>query len=626
MSDDFELDEMQSIIDEFMVETNEIVDALDSNLVKLENEPDNLDLLNEIFRGAHTMKGTSGFLGFNELTKLTHRMEDVLNRLRKGEVKVSEDIMDVLLEAVDYVKLVLQDITENKQGDTDLISIVGKLERIYNEGDAYKSDSSGAVPAEPSPAEPTAPASTEATVAPQTEQPVTEAAVTPEPAPVEVSAAQTQPSQAAEAVAVAEAPKTEAPKAEVAPPGGKPAAKKDMQRRVESTIRVGVDRLDSLVNMVGELVLGRNALMQSSGMIQHVFEGEREFEHLTQAASQINFITTELHMAIMKMRMLQVGNVFNKYPRVVRDLSRELKKKIDLHISGEETELDKSVIEEINDPLVHLIRNSVDHGVESPEERVKSGKVERGNIYLSAYQEGNNIVIEVKDDGKGMNIDAIKKKAVDRGLATPEQLGKMSHKEILAFILQPGFSTAVKTTSVSGRGVGMDVVKTNIEKLKGTLELDSEEGKGSLVTIKLPLTLAIVQGLLIRCGEDIFAIPLTSVKETVVVNPNQIKYVNQKPVIKLRDSILPLVELTDVLFNKTSSREGQIRVVIVGLAEKNLGLIVDSLIGQEEVVIKSMGEYLGDTPGIAGATIMGDGRVRLIIDLAGLFNLVSKSW
>ena len=586
MGTEYELDEMQSIIDEFMVETNEIVNALDSNLVKLEKEPANLDLLNEIFRGAHTMKGTSGFLGFNELMRLTHRMEDVLNRLRKGELIVTAEVMDVLLEAVDFVKLVLQDIVENKQGSTELNRVIDKLVKIYESG-------------------PAGPDGISAAASPEPEKPRLEDVS--EPALVE--ARQSEPAS------------IENEKQETA---ANAPAKKDFQKKIDSTIRVGVDRLDSLVNMVGELVLGRNALVQSTSALQHQHEGEKGFEHLMQAASQINFITTELHMAIMKMRMLQVGNVFNKFPRVVRDLSRELKKEIDLVISGEETELDKSVIEEINDPLVHLIRNSVDHGIESPEDRAKAGKAKRGTINMSAYQEGNNIVIEVKDDGKGMNIDAIRKKAVDRGLTTEDNLEKMTDREILDFIFQPGFSTAIKTTNVSGRGVGMDVVRTNIEKLKGTIELSTREGQGSMVTIKLPLTLAIVQGLLVRCGNDIFAIPLTSVKETVVINPEQIKYVNQKPVISLRDTILPLVELTDILFTKTNERHGQIRIVVVGLAEKQLGLIVDSLIGQEEVVIKTMGEYLGNTPGIAGATIMGDGRVRLIIDLAGLFNLVLK--
>ncbi|MCP4581289.1 MAG: chemotaxis protein CheA [candidate division Zixibacteria bacterium] len=574
---------MKSIIDEFMVETDEIVDALDSNLVKLENEPDNLDLLNEIFRGAHTMKGTSGFLGFDELTRLTHRMEDVLNKLRKNELKVTPEIMDVLLEAVDYVKLVLQDIVEDKQGETNLDQIIQSLSAIY-EG-----------------------------------EPVSESEITASLLQAEKEkTAEIADSRADEKLSIS----PQDPAEQAVDGNNRLGVKKDLMKKVDSTIRVGVDRLDSLVNMVGELVLGRNALIQSSNMLQATHEGEKGFENLQQASSQVNFITTELHMAIMKMRMLQVGNVFNKFPRVVRDLSRDMKKKIDLKITGEETELDKSVIEEINDPLVHLIRNSVDHGIETPEDRIKAGKPERGTLNLSAYQEGNNIIIEVRDDGKGMNIEVIKQKAIDRELVTAEGAEKLSQKEILDFIFQPGFSTAVKTTNISGRGVGMDVVRTNIEKLKGMIELSSEEGQGSLVTIKLPLTLAIVQGLLVSCGKDIFAIPLTSVKETVIISPDQIKYVNQRPVIRLRDSILPLVELTDVLFNNRKEYDSQLRVVVVGLADKQLGLIVDSLIGQEEVVIKAMGDYLGNIPGVAGATIMGDGRVRLIVDLAGLFNLV----
>ena len=593
---EYDLEEMKAIIDEFMIETNEIVDALDSNLVKLENEPENLDLLNEIFRGAHTMKGTSGFLGFDELMRLTHRMEDVLNHLRKGDMKVTAEIMDVLLEAVDYVKLVLQDIVDNKQGSTDLNDIIAKLEKINKDGPA----AGGTKPAESAIEQAIQTAESEATVDTAADELPVESAVE-------------EPVNRIAEPAKAEAHATAA------------ATKKELQKKVDSTIRVGVDKLDSLVNMVGELVLGRNALMQSSNMLQQKHEGDKGFEHLTQAASQVNFITTELHMAIMKMRMLQVGNVFNKFPRLVRDLSRDLDKEIDLVISGEDTELDKSVIEEINDPLVHLVRNSVDHGVEDPENRQKVGKSRRGKIELSAYQEGNNIVIEVRDDGKGMDIEAIKKKAIERNLTTPELIDKLTEREILSFIFQPGFSTAVKTTNVSGRGVGMDVVRTNIEKLKGTIELATELGKGSLVTIKLPLTLAIVQGLLVKCGNDIFAIPLTSVKETVVVSRQRVKYVNQKPVIQLRDSILPLVELTSVLFGYQNESRDQLRIVVVGLAEKQLGLIVDSLIGQEEVVIKSMGEYLGNTPGIAGATIMGDGRVRLIIDLAGLFNLVLRT-
>ncbi|MCD6163490.1 MAG: chemotaxis protein CheA [candidate division Zixibacteria bacterium] len=580
---------MQEIIDEFMIETTEIVESLDSDLIKLEKDPHDLELLNSIFRGAHTMKGTSGFLGYDHLMNLTHRMEDVLNKLRKNELQVTEKVMDVLLEAVDYVKLVLQDIIDNQQGNTDTSGIISKLTAIYNSEPLPESKPQAADSASVEVEE------TKGETAAETTEIKAETAASDKPK---------------------ESPRTEAAVSSSAPP------KKSASNVIESTIRVGVDRLDSLVNMVGELVLHRNALIQTTNILQGAHEADQNVERLVQAASDISFMTTELHVAIMKMRMLQIGHVFNKFPRIVRDLSRELSKKMDLEISGEDTELDKSVIEEINDPLMHLIRNSADHGIELPEDRVNAGKPERGTIELSACQEGNNIVIKVGDDGKGMNLESIKKKIIEKGLASPEAVEQMAQKEILSYIFQPGLSTARTTTLVSGRGVGMDVVRTNIEKLKGTIELSSEEGKGSLVTIRLPLTLAIVQGLLVKCGKDVFAVPLASVIETVIVPIGQVKYINQKPVIKLRDSILPIVELTHVLFNISPENRDNLRIVVVGLAEKRMGLIVDSLVGQEEIVIKSMGDYLGETPGVAGATIMGDGRVRLIIDLASLFELV----
>lgn len=588
----YELDEMESIIEEFMVETKEIVNALDANLVKLEREPDNLNLLNEIFRGAHTMKGAAGFLGFNELMKLTHKMEDILNKLRKAELTVTPEVMDILLESVDFVKATLQDITDKAQGRTDTSGIIGKLESL---------------------------ASGKAPVASEASKPVATTPAASESKPAESKHSQADDSSPAQANRIMETQaQPQAQTAAVSAPQSAPAKKGD------STIRVDVDRLDNLVNMVGELVLGRNALMQTLNLIQRDHEGEKSVDQLAQASAQVNFITTELHMAIMKMRMLPIGNVFNKFPRMVRDLSRDMKKQVDLIIEGEETELDKSVLEEISDPLMHLIRNSVDHGLEMPEERKAKGKPERGMVKLAAFQEGNNIVIEVIDDGRGMDIEAIKKKAIERNITTAEELPKLTDKEILSFIFLPGFSTAKKISDVSGRGVGMDVVRTNIEKLKGTIELFSEKDRGSKITIKLPLTLAIVQGLLVSCGDDVFAIPLTSVIETVVVTPQQLRYINNKPVIKLRDTILPIVDMMSLLFNGKKKERRQFNVVVVGLAEKKLGLVVDSLIGQEEVVIKSIGDYLGQVPGVAGATIMGDGRVRLIIDLASLFELVLK--
>ncbi len=600
----YELDEMESIIEEFMVETKEIVNALDANLVKLEREPDNLNLLNEIFRGAHTMKGAAGFLGFNELMKLTHKMEDILNKLRKAELSVTPDVMDILLESVDFVKLTLQDITDKTQGRTDTSGIIGKLESLASGKAPAAGESAKA-------AEPAAAARETKSVEPMQSE-------IAQPASANRNAEQPVPEPGKTSA------QTAAPQAQAAPSAAQQATSAAAAKKGDSTIRVDVDRLDNLVNMVGELVLGRNALMQTLTSLQRDHEGEKSVDQLAQASAQVNFITTELHMAIMKMRMLPIGNVFNKFPRMVRDLSRDMKKQVDLVIEGEETELDKSVLEEISDPLMHLIRNSVDHGLELPEDRKAKGKPERGMVKLAAFQEGNNIVIEVIDDGRGMDIEAIKKKAIERNITTAEELPKLTDKEILSFIFLPGFSTAKKISDVSGRGVGMDVVRTNIEKLKGTIELSTEKDKGSKITIKLPLTLAIVQGLLVSCGDDVFAIPLTSVIETVVVTPQQLKYINNKPVIKLRDTILPIVDMMSLLFNGKKKERCHLNVVGVGLAEKKLGLVVDSLIGQEEVVIKSIGDYLGQVPGVAGATIMGDGRVRLIIDLASLFELVLK--
>ncbi len=629
MSGDFELDEMKAIIDEFMVETDELVSQLDSDLVAIEKTPDDLDLLNRIFRSAHTIKGTSGFLGFNELSRLTHKMEDVLNKLRKGELKLSPEMMDTLLECVDYLKGMLAGIADNGQEvPRDLSDILAKLD------DAEKgmiAEAGGDAESEPetepeidsahtdSPeAEPSG-SDCENSVEKLFEQ-IQEGISSPEPHD-ELEKSEQDP--------ILEQPKEPAQAPEDKQPTGQQdkasKIRKDLldRKKADTTIRVDVKRLDNLMNMMGELVLGRNSLVQLSSNVNQRWEGEPEVEKLNQATTQINFITTELQMAVMKMRMLPIGNVFNKFPRVVRDLARDQKKQIDLQIYGEETELDKSVIEEIGDPLVHLIRNSCDHGIEPPDERVKAGKQERGTITLIADQEGSHIVIKVKDDGRGLDVDRICEKAIEKGIATREEIRQMPEIEKMLFIFHPGFSTAKKITDVSGRGVGMDVVRTNIEKLNGTIEIESKKGEGTSIIIKLPLTLAIVQGLLVRNDEDVYAIPLASVLETVRLKEGDIQYINQREVIRLRDTVLPIINLTEVLDGSMNTNgAAKPYVVVVGLAEKRLGLLVDDLLGQEEVVIKSLGDYLGNTPGVAGATIMGDGRIRLIVDIAGLFNLV----
>lgn len=579
---DFQLDEMKEIIEDFLVEADELVSSLDTNLVTLESSSDDLDLLNEIFRAAHTIKGTSSFLGFDQVTTLTHRMEDILNKLRKSELTVTAEIMDLLLESVDLLKVLLENVRTGNDETLDLDDILRRLEAALSGGPAKASN-------EDQP---------DLTGPPQ------------QTSGQSVTATETTSGSADKGAATASIK------------GEKPGAKGNQRQ----TLRVDVKKLDTLMNMMGELVLGRNSLQQTVNQINKEREGDHTLEPLNQASTAINFITTELQMAVMKMRMQPVSKVFKRFPRLVRDLARTANKQIDLEISGETTELDKSVIEEIGDPLVHLIRNSCDHGIESPEERTAAGKPATGVVRLNAGQEGSSIVITITDDGKGLDIDAIRSKAVERGMASREEIDQMPEREVFKFIFEAGFSTASKVTGVSGRGVGMDVVRTNIQKLNGLVELDSKKGVGTSFTIKLPLTLAIVQGLLVEDGSEVFILPLSSVYETVRSDQSDIYYVNQRPVLRLRDEIIPVVQMAEVL-NRSSagfSMSSKPYIVIVGLAEKKLGVQVDRFLGQEEVVIKSLGQYLGATEGISGATILGDGRIRLIVDLIGLFNVANK--
>ncbi|WP_265820595.1 hybrid sensor histidine kinase/response regulator [Geovibrio ferrireducens] len=554
--------DMQDLVQDFILETDEIIESLDHDLVELENSKNDLDLLNKIFRAAHTMKGASSFLGFDKMANLTHHAEEILNKLRKNEMQVNAVIMDILLEFVDVTKHILADIKAGK--NTVKIDETVKKLKLANEGNFDEIDGSGESSGKSG---------------------------TPAPSGRRADNDVNQVKKAA--------------------------------MSIEQTIRVDVSRLDSLMNLVGELVLSRNRIGQISGELEKKFEGEFLIEQLMETTSQIGLITTELQLAVMKTRMVPIGKVFNKFPRMVRDLSREKNKEIELVITGEETELDKSVVEEIGDPLIHMIRNAVDHGVEGPEERRKAGKPVKGTVHLSAYHEGNHIVVEIRDDGKGMDPGKLKKKAVEKGVISAEEAKNLDNEGAFNLIFKPGFSTAEKITSISGRGVGMDVVKTNIEKLNGIINIESELGHGTRFRLKLPLTLAIIQALLVDVSGETFAIPLVSVVETVRINLKEVHNFEGREVLKLRDSVLSLLRL-DEIYELEGSYKDDIYVVVVGLAEKKLGFIVDKLVGQEEIVIKSLGEYLGGNVGIAGATIMGDGRVRLIIDVAGVIDIAGK--
>lgn len=620
---------MQEILEDFLVEAFELVEQIDHDLVELESNPEDLELLNRIFRVAHTVKGSSSFLNFDVLTKLTHHMEDVLNKARHGELKITPDIMDVVLESIDRMKALLNSIRDNGNDSAigmDIEPICAKLTAI----------SEGNVSA-------VASASEEPKVEPKVEPKEEVVPATPEPsAEPDVDVNQLSDSEVeAEIERLLKVRKAEdqARRAQkqksAAPTAPKPATETGGEKKVpasggggggmDQTIRVEVKRLDHLMNLIGELVLGKNRLLKIYDDVEERYEGEKFLEELNQVVSQLSIITTDVQLAVMKTRMQPIAKVFNKFPRVVRDLSRELGKQIELEIMGEETELDKSIVEEIGDPIMHMIRNSCDHGVEDPATRKANGKPEKGVVQLKAYNEGNHIVVEITDDGKGLDASGLKMKALEKNFITEKEAKQMTDKEAFALIFKPGFSTAAKVTNVSGRGVGMDVVKTNIEKLNGVIEIDSELGKGSTFKLKIPLTLAIIQSLLVGTQEEFYAIPLASVLETVRVPIDNIYTIEGKNVLRLREEVLSLVRLSDVFGVKQVLESGdQTYVVIIGVAESKLGIIVDTLVGQEEIVIKSMGDYLQNIQGIAGATIRGDGRVTLIIDVGAMMDMAKE--
>ncbi|MBT5934493.1 chemotaxis protein CheW [Sulfurimonas sp.] len=685
------MDEFQEILQDFLVESFELIEQLDQDLVELENTPEDLELLNGIFRVAHTVKGASSFLNFDVLTHLTHHMEDVLNKARHGELILVPDIMDVVLESIDLMKALLETIRDTSaDAGVDVADCVIKLDAItkgqvpesiespvvveevlvepepeldYNSMDdaavedeiqrllserqaqdkakrKAKIDAGETVLAAPSiKKEPSvepdydnmddneieaeiqrllndrqnedkakrkakidagetvlvAPSIVEEVVVTPAPKPTPESLPTPKPTPVVVKKKEEE--QAA------------------APTKRAPAA-------VEQTIRVDVKRLDHLMNLIGELVLAKNRLIKINDDVEERYEGEEFLEELNQVVSIVSLVTTDLQIAVMKTRMLPIGKVFNKFPRMIRDLSRELKKNIELEISGEETELDKSIVEEIGDPLVHIIRNSCDHGIETPDIRAGQGKNEAGTICLKAYNEGNQIVIQIDDDGKGLDATMLKEKSLEKGIITDKEADNMSNKEAFSLIFKPGFSTAAAVTSVSGRGVGMDVVKTNIEKLNGIIDMDSEVGVGTSMKLKIPLTLAIIQALLVGVQEEYYAIPLASVLETVRISKEEIYTVEGRSVMRLREEVLSLVHIGDIFeVERILDSAEYAYVVVLGLGTSKLGLIVDTLVGQEEIVIKSLGDYLKGIEGIAGATIRGDGGVTLIVDVVALMQM-----
>ncbi|OOQ12191.1 chemotaxis histidine kinase/response regulator CheAY2 [Helicobacter pylori] len=665
------MDDLQEIMEDFLIEAFEMNEQLDQDLVELEHNPEDLDLLNRIFRVAHTIKGSSSFLNLNILTHLTHNMEDVLNRARKGEIKITPDIMDVVLRSIDLMKTLLVTIRDtgsdtNNGKENEIEEAVKQLQAITSQNLEGAKETSGTKEAPKEVKEEIKEKTKEevkANKTPTAENPASDNPLADEPdldyadmSAEEVEAEierllnkrqeadkerraqkkqeakpkqeeQAKPKQ--EVTPTKEPPKTETPKAPKTETKAKAKADTEENKApsigVEQTVRVDVRRLDHLMNLIGELVLGKNRLIRIYGDVEERYDGEKFLEELNQVVSSISAVTTDLQLAVMKTRMQPVGKVFNKFPRMVRDLSRELGKSIELIIEGEETELDKSIVEEIGDPLIHIIRNSCDHGIEPLEERRRLNKPETGKVQLSAYNEGNHIVIKISDDGKGLDPVMLKEKAIEKGVISERDAEGMSDREAFNLIFKPGFSTAKVVSNVSGRGVGMDVVKTNIEKLNGIIEIDSEVGVGTTQKLKIPLTLAIIQALLVGVQEEYYAIPLSSVLETVRISQDEIYTVDGKSVLRLRDEVLSLVRLSDIFkVDAILESNSDVYVVIIGLADQKIGVIVDYLIGQEEVVIKSLGYYLKNTRGIAGATVRGDGKITLIVDVGAMMDMAKS--
>ncbi|MGE0820359.1 MAG: chemotaxis protein CheA [Candidatus Nanopelagicales bacterium] len=574
-------DGLDEIAQEFLVESYENLDELDRALVELEKDPGSRPLLASIFRTIHTIKGTSGFLAFNRLEAVTHVGENVLSKLRDGKLDLTPEITTVLLQMVDVVRALLAQIEKTgSEGELDTSDVEAALARCLEMQPT-------AAPDQPAAVEP---------VAVPEEQPVVQAVVAepvvavPEPAPVAAPVVET----AAAAV----------------------SADDDNRRSVaDSSIRVDVGLLDQLMRMVGELVLTRNQVVQYTSDLQNV--------ELQRAAQRLNLIASELQEGVMKTRMQPIEGVWSRLPRVVRDLGAQCGKQVKLVMEGRETELDRTLLEAVKDPLTHLVRNAVDHGLETPEDRKAAGKPAEGTLTLKAYHESGQVVVEVTDDGRGMDPAKVGAKAVEKGLVSREQLARMSDREVLDLIFRPGFSTAEAVTNVSGRGVGMDVVRTNIEKIGGSVDLQSTVGEGSTVRVRIPLTLAIIPALVVRQGGELYAIPQVNLLELVRLdgdgdgNGPVIEHVAGAPVHRLRGSLLPLVFLAEQLELDREPAESM-NMVVLQADGTQFGLVVEDVVDTQEIVVRPLSRQIKHVEGFAGATITGEGRVALILDVSGL--------
>lgn len=599
------------IVKEFLIESFENLSNISDQLTQYENDKKNLELLNSIYRKVHTLKGSANFLGYKKLQEITHRAENILDLLREQKIELSEDIIDVLLKTFDCCQNILQHIEQTeKEGDVEISHLVGDLKSIEN---GNKKKTGLKVVENP---------------------PITSGLIFPhETQEVEISSSETVGqvmSDSSEGLKITVPEKSTEVSLGVGEENSEVGRQKNdvnentpTKNLADSVVRVNVELLDKIMNVVGELVLNRNQILQ--------YAGSYESSELNRLAQQLNGITTELQTDIMTTRMQPVGTVFSKFERVIRDLSRTQNKKIKLNITGKETELDKTLLDAIRDPLTHLIRNAADHGVEDPATRKQSGKPEEGTIEIKAYHEGGQVTIEIQDDGKGLDPDKIAQKAISKGIARQEEIASMSKKQIQSLIMMPGFSTAEKVTNISGRGVGMDVVKSNIEKIGGSVDITSGPGSGSTFKLKIPLTLAIVPALVVEAHQETFAVPQVNLVELVRVDEESvsqmIEKIHEHEFYRLRGHLIPIFRLGKEL--EIQNEEGyesnrDLNIVVLSAEGVTYGLIVDEVLDTQEIVVKPLGKNLKSLSVFAGATIMGDGRVSLIVDALGFFNKVSN--
>ncbi|GGY21978.1 chemotaxis protein CheA [Paludibacterium paludis] len=609
---------MEELLGDFLMESNDLLSDVDNKLVELEKRPEDRALLNDIFRGFHTIKGGAGFLNVTPMVTLCHRTENLFDKLRNGELKLTAEILDVILSATGTVQDMFGTLGQGLMPGAADPALLAALDAVLA-GEAPSAATAQAAAPAPS----AAPAPQPASQTPgepdwnTLHQAVSGAAPAPAPAAAPVA---TAPAPAAPAPAVhQEAAPAAAPSAPAAAP------KQQVQSKPtgggsgggqENTIRIDTQRLDMVLNLSGEIGLTKNRLTTLRTEILQGNNDTNTLRSLDESISQLDLLVSDLQNAVMKTRMQPIGRLFQKYPRLARDLARQLGKEVELVLSGEETELDKTMIEDLNDPLVHLVRNAVDHGVELPQDRIPIGKKPQAVIQLTAEQVGDHILIEISDDGRGMNADALRRKAIEKGLIDVETANSLDEKQCLQLIFLPGFSTKDQISSVSGRGVGMDVVRTNIQKLNGRIDINSVPGEGTRISISLPLTLAILPVLVVRACNQPFAVPLAMVREIITIDGSAIQEVSGKPTIVVRDEILPLKTLAGLLGWEQTQKP--CFGVLMQSAEKSFILAIDSFVGRDDVVIKPLQNIR--PKGVAGATLSGDGSVVLVLDMEDLLS------